>query len=132
MTGLSGVATSVKPVVKKSTTGSYVDGWTSTTSTDTFWLVSQSEIYEKYTEYGLFREEGSSYPWIIANATSTDLDGLDERRDGTDTYSDFHNWWTRSPLIKDNYEWGSVTKDFGCGFYNGAKTSYGVVPCFCF
>ncbi len=139
MRGLSGLATSVRAVEKKSTTGNFTDGWTSTSSTDTFWLLSRSEISETFTTTD-FRYEGSAYPWIVANGKrSSDgqtiaMDALDKNRNGDDTSDDLYDWWTRSPRIADDYEWGMVYTFFNpdISLYNGAMADNGIVPCFCF
>lgn len=142
MTGLSDLASAVTPVTKVST--KYASGsWASETSTDTFWLMSYSELFGENKGWipKYYKNEGSQYAWCTTNVTNptgnnTAIKNIDKTRAGSSPavpsgYYDTR-WWGRSSYIYNTYSFGSVDTSGDPYDYYGIRTNryYGVVPAF--
>lgn len=145
--GLSSLKAQAINVTKKTKYGSYgIPGWSDSTSTDKFWLLSHSEVFSpsNYTfpeatqHFG--NNEGSQYAWFKAQSVNAEkgdsnvaISGLDKTRAGSSPASaGTTSWWQRSPYLKQNDNFGTVLTNGWPDFNSSAITLLGVVPAFCF
>ncbi len=135
MTGLSDLASAVTPVTKVSTAGSY-GSWTTTTSQDSFWLLSYSELVGENKGDDDYKNEGSQYDWCKTNVTNPTganpaIAGMDKTRAGSSPAGAGNLiWWERSPYVYYSGNFGYVsTSGNPYGDYY-AYIAGGVVPAF--
>ncbi len=142
MTGLSKLSGAVKAVNKmQATYDSANSKWNDTASlsdtTDTFWLISYSEIAGE-GKVSYFKNEGSQYDWCKTNVTeptgdNTALANMDKTRDGINESAgaSTSHWWERSPNVDNITSFGHVRTagNPGLGDYSSYEAR-GVVPCF--
>ena len=133
----SSLVSAMNPVQKVATSGSY-DSWVEgSTTLDTLWLASYSEIFGETASgietYGFFKVEGTQYAWCksnvgAANDNNTSIQNNYKTRGG-DTPSD--SWWLRSPFVEYNNYFEYIDES-GMGFDGYTTKTRGVVPCFTF
>ena len=128
-TGLRGI--SPKAVAKKSTTSTTAEDWVETTTSETFWLLSYSELTGSTTPY--LRSEGTQYAWfadlgIKPNSSNPALAGLPKPRNGGTPTSA----WFRSPDVQHGQAFGTIDNGGYPSSTQPASRYYAIVPAFCF
>ena len=147
-TGISGLKDAAKAIKKVTTSGSCNEWVESSTTTDSFWILSNTEIFGNKTDDGntlvptWFYEEGTQYKWFAQNnvnaksgqsTTNDALKNMNKTRDGSTNPAcigvDSSDWVLRSPLIYSSTHFGIVQTN-GEPANNKANIPYGVVLAF--
>lgn len=131
MAGLSDLVNSgsVKAVTKKSPTGSYGSWTTTSTSTDTFWLLAYSEVVAGGdTNYA---DEGTRYTWF-ANGGDYKSNLYLTRAASRPTDNAYNDWYLRSPYLSFTNAFGFIRATSGIMYTAGPTIQRSVVPCFAF
>ena len=145
----SSLVSAMKAVQKVTTSGSYGSWVTGSTTTDTIWLLSCSEVLGTAAQGNTtisgtkqyFKDEGSRYAWFTdqgVNATSgvnsynIPINALYKTRAASTAAGKTGDyWWLRSPWVDTNNSFGMISSAGGVTG-NISNPSYAVVPCFCF
>ena len=133
-TGLRGI--SPKAVAKKSTTSTTAEDWVETTTSETFWLLSYSEVTGSTTPY--LRSEGTQYAWfadsgIKPTSSNPALAGLPKTRNGgTPASASGLRAWLRSPDVQLGKAFGAIDNGGYPASAMDATRYYPIVPAFCF
>lgn len=132
--GLQGI--SPKAVAKKSTTSTTTEDWAEITTSDTFWLLSYSEVTGSSLPY--IRSEGTQYVWfadsgIKPSSSNPALAGLPKTRNGGTPASVWDlQAWSRSPDVQFGRGFGTIDN---AGYPDStffASRYYSIVPAFSF
>ncbi|MDO4841181.1 MAG: hypothetical protein Q3982_00685 [Phoenicibacter congonensis] len=132
--GLQGI--SPKAVAKKSTTSTTTEDWAEITTSDTFWLLSYSEVTGSSLPY--IRSEGTQYVWfadsgIKPSSSNPALAGLPKTRNGGTPASAWDlQAWSRSPDVQFGRGFGTIDN---AGYPDStffASRYYSIVPAFSF
>ncbi len=141
--GLSGLAGAAREVKKVAVSGNYDDNWSkgnypTTTTSDSFWLLSYTEIAGTGSIPSYLKSEGSQYAWFGTDAfTSSVIASMYTTRSGSGPAGDYGDygdrfklWWLRSPEVVDkNLDFALVSLNGGL-FTATASAPAGVVPAF--
>ena len=143
----SSLVSAMNPVQKVTTSGSRGSWVTGSTTTDTVWLLSNSEVFGTSSDGNTlisgsmkqFYDEGTRYAWFTKNGVNATSGWTSSNAAINSNYKTraggaagaYSFWWLRSPRVYYNNSFGMVNSE-GCPGSSGATYSYGVAPCFCF
>ncbi len=130
MSGLSDLVSSgnVKKVSKTSTTGSAGSWVTGSTSNDSFWLLSYTELTGDFTRQ-YTTSEGSQYTWLNGGSYGNDIS---MKRDGLNVEGSSYptDWYLRSPYTSTGNGGFWFIRNSGVLYTFGPTLVRSIVPCF--